>query len=161
MTPEDTPCRVGPDDPVLADVLSLLRESFAYMEGQINPPSSLNRMQLADLARDASQKELWILPGPQACIILTPKRDHLYTGKLAVAHTARGQGLARRLIGLAERRARDLGLSRLQLQTRVELTRNHATFTRLGFMETGRTAHPGFNHPTSVTLARNLEHQQP
>ena len=52
---------------------------------------------------------------------------------------------------MAETRARALGLPVLELQTRVELTENHAAFRALGFAQTGATAHPGFDRPTSLT----------
>ena len=157
----DTPLRLGPDDPALPAVLALLRDSFAYMEDRIDPPSSLTRMTEATLARDAAENELWVIPGapgtaPLACVILTRKPDHLYIGKLAVARDGRGRGLARRLIGLAEDRARAQGLTQLRLQTRIELTENHATFTRLGFTEIARTAHEGYDRPTSLTFAKEI-----
>jgi predicted N-acetyltransferase YhbS len=87
-------------------------------------------------------------------VILTPQEDTLYLGKLAVAHAARGQGLARRLIALSLERARALGLATVSLQTRVELLENHATFAALGFEMTGTTAHPGYDRPTSVSFRR-------
>jgi hypothetical protein len=40
---------------------------------------------------------------------------------------------------------------------RVELTETHATFRALGFTETGRTAHPGFDRPTSITFRRPVD----
>lgn len=159
MTAPLTPARLGPEDPALPKVLTLLRDSFAYMEGRIDPPSSLGRMTLTDLAREAAQNEVWITPGPAACVILTPKPDYLYIGKLAVAPLARGQGLARLLVDLADSRARALHLPRLQLQTRIELTENHTTFLRLGFREADRTAHPGYDRPTSITYVRPLPGQ--
>jgi hypothetical protein len=42
------------------------------------------------------------------------------------------------------------------LETRVELTQNHAIFRRLGFVETTRKAHPGFDRPTSVTFQKRV-----
>lgn len=66
----------------------------------------------------------------------------------------RRQGLATQLVALAVDRARALGLPALELQTRVELVENHATFARLGFTRVGATAHPGFDRPTSLTLRR-------
>ncbi|GGE41764.1 acetyltransferase [Primorskyibacter flagellatus] len=152
----DTPLRLTPASPEIAATHALLTAAFAYMDGRIDPPSSLARMPVAALAQEAGTNELWIIPGPLACVILTPKPDHLYIGKLAVADAARGRGLARRLLTLAETRAKALGLPRLQLQTRVELTENHATFAALGFRETGRSSHPGFDRPTSLTFARDL-----
>ena len=60
------------------------------------------------------------------------------------------------LINSAAARARALGLTHLELQTRVELVANHATFTAMGFVETGRTAHKGYARPTSITYQRKV-----
>jgi ribosomal protein S18 acetylase RimI-like enzyme len=150
------PRRMAPDED-MAPVLALLTEAFAYMEGVIDPPSSLTRMALADLARDAARGELWAIePGPVACMILTPEADTLYLGKLAVAASHRGCRLARVMVEQAVARARALGLPSVTLQTRVELTANHAAFAAMGFVETGRTAHPGFARPTSITYHRTV-----
>ena len=149
------PRRMAPAED-MAPVHALLTAAFAYMEGVIDPPSSLTRMTPADLARDAAEAELWVVdPGPAACMILTPKRDSLYLGKLAVAESHRGRGLARVMIEHAMARARALGLPAVTLQTRVELAQNQATFLRLGFIETGRSAHPGYDRPTSITYRRD------
>lgn len=150
----DLPRRLGPTDDMGA-VHALLTAAFAYMEGRIDPPSSLGRMGPAELAHEAARAELWVLGDPpRACVILTPRPDTLYLGKLAVAAGSRGRGLARALVDHACARA--LGLPHVTLQTRVELTGNHATFARLGFAEVGRTAHPGYDRPTSITFRRTV-----
>ena len=157
MTP--TPERITADDPDLASVLTLLQRSFAFMEGRIDPPSSLGRMGLNELQKDARENEVWVLREPGAvlaCMILTRKADHVYLGKLAVAAGHRGRGLSRQMIEAASKRARELALPRLQLQTRVELSENIAAFARMGFLETGRTAHAGYHRPTSVTMEREV-----
>ena len=51
---------------------------------------------------------------------------------------------------IEEARARNL--PEIELQARVELTENHAAFAAMGFREVGRTAHDGYNRPTSVTM---------
>jgi GNAT superfamily N-acetyltransferase len=140
----------------------LLVTAFAYMEGRIDPPSSLHRMTPQTLARDAAQDEVWALHNADtllACMILTRKPDHLYLGKLATAQGHRGKGLARQMIAHAEARARALHLPTIQLQTRIELTENHTTFQRLGFREIARTIHPGYDRPTSLTFAKPLTPQ--
>jgi hypothetical protein len=44
-----------------------------------------------------------------------------------------------------------------RIAARVELTENHETFRAMGFtVETGRTAHPGYDRPTSITFRRAL-----
>ena len=73
-----------------------------------------------------------------------------------MARIALGQGLARRLIEHAALRARSLGLPALELQSRVELTENHAAFQAMGFHEVGRTAHDGYAAPTSITFRRSV-----
>lgn len=131
-------------------VLDLAQRSFAYMHDLIEPPSSVAKLTVEGLA--SGPGEVWIIgTPPMATITMTPRPDVLYIGKLAVAEAARGQGLARQLIDRARQRASELGLGLIELQTRIELTRNHRTFEALGFVEFERTSHPGFTRPTSIT----------
>ena len=149
--------RLAPGDPALSEVLALIRSAFAYMDGRVDPPSSMHRLDAASLDRQARDAEVWVAGDPvRACVVLTPQADSLYIGKLAVADTARRQGLARTMLALAEARARDIGLGWLELQTRIELTQNHAAFTALGFRQIAATAHPGFDRPTSLTFRRGV-----
>lgn len=140
-----------------AAILALLRAEFAYMEGRVDPPSSLARLTEADLLDQARAGEVWTIGDPPlACVFLTPKPGALYIGKLAVASGHRRKGLAAALIALAEGRAQALSLPALELQTRVELVENQAAWAALGFRETGRTAHPGYDRPTSITYRKGL-----
>ena len=137
-------------------VLSLIQRAFAGMVGRIDPPSSLHRLTAADLARPGP--EVWVIGHPpQACMVLTPKPGRLYLGKLAVDPGLQGRGLGRILLNQAETRARALGLPVLALETRVELTENHALFSHMGFTETARTAHAGFHRPTSITFTKLIQ----
>lgn len=141
----------------MSGVLALLHQAFAYMDGVIDPPSSLHRMTIHDLKRDAEGNELWVIDAgpnsiPAACMILTDKGSTLYLGKMAVADSHRGLGLGRTMIAQAVTRAQAQGVPSVTLQTRVELERNHETFRRFGFQEIGRTAHEGYDRPTSVTF---------
>jgi GNAT superfamily N-acetyltransferase len=135
-------------------ILALLHEAFAYMEGRINPPSSLRDLTPEALTAQVQTGEIWILGATVACVVLTARPQALYVGKLAVAASHRGQGFARRPVDKAEVRAREMGLFALELQTRIELVENQAVFRAMGFVETGRTAHPGFDRPTSITYRR-------
>lgn len=138
-------------------VLALIRAEFAFMDGRIDPPSSMLTLTVKGIAAQAETGEVWVIGHPPvACMVLTRKPPALYIGKLAVSSLQRGQGLARALIAVAETRARHLGLPLLELQTRVELVENHNIFQRLGFTETGRTAHFGYTHPTTLTFQRPL-----
>ena len=157
---EDRLRRLHPGDADLPAVLLLIQGAFSYMDGRIDPPSSMHRLTLESLDDMAAEGEVWAVGSPVvACFVLTRRPDSLYLGKLAVAPLARGRGLARRLIELADTRARELGLPCIELQTRVELVENHATFAALGFHMVGESAHPGFDRSTSLTFRRAVSRQ--
>lgn len=135
-----------------AAVLALLRAAFAGMAGRIDPPSSLDAMGIADIAARRRDEALWLArDGARivGCAFVADRGDHAYLGKLAVAPGHTRRGIARLLV---ERVAAEHPV--IRLQTRVELVENHAAFARMGFVETGRTAHPGHPRPTSVTMER-------
>ena len=138
-----------------ATILHLIQTEFASMQGRIDPPSSMQRLTEADIAAKAESGEVWVVGSPPvACMFLTLQQDSLYLGKLAVSATQRGNGLARALIDVAETRAKALGLAAVELETRVELLENHAAFRALGFVEVGRSAHPGYAQPTSIRFRK-------
>ncbi len=151
------PWRVGADSPALPAILALIDAAFAPMRGRIDPPSSAERLDLAALRTQAKAGEVWAIgTPPAACIFLTPQGNALYLGKLAVDPARRGGGLAKRLLALAEERARAQGLARLTLKARIELAENHAFFRHAGFQQVGRESHPGFDRPTTLLFAREL-----
>lgn len=138
----------------MASALTLIRGAFAYMDGIIDPPSSMRHLTTDTLGEGG---EVWAIGDPMAaCVILKPKSDMLQIGKLAVRDDMRRRGLAAALAAQAEARAGELGLEALELQSRVELTDNHRAFERLGFVKTGETAHPGYDRATSITMRKTL-----
>ena len=90
------------------------------------------------------------------CVFALERADDFYVGKLAVDPDRQGQGIGRRLMRAVELLALNCGKLALELQTRIELTANHAAFARLGFHETGRTAHEGYARPTSISVRKAL-----
>ncbi len=136
---------------------ALIARAFAGMEGRIDPPSSLHQMTAQDIAEQAVKGEVWVIGAPAvACVFLTPLPHALHLGKLAVDPAVQRMGYARRLIGVAEVRAHDLGLPALELSTRIELTENHATFKGLGFVQSGMSSHAGFDRPTTLIFTKRL-----
>ena len=129
------------------------------MEGRIDPPSSLHRLSAEDLA-DKARSETCLLAHQDdrlaGCIRCAPLSDRMYVGKMAVEPDLQGRGIGAALMQHVEALARAAGLPMLELQTRIELSENYEAFTQMGFSETGRTAHPGFDRPTSRTMAKPL-----
>ncbi len=150
--------QAGPDDDHGA-LLDLLQRCFAYMEGRIDPPSSLTRMRVADVSRFADENMILMIEDaghPVACVFVTETPDSLYLGKLAVAEPYRRTGLTRRLVDAAYDIAKSQGKNRLELQTRIELVENHAAFARLGFVKTAEGRHTGYDRTTQITMCKTL-----
>ena len=140
-------------------LLSLLRESFAYMNSRIDPPSSLTRMGIDEFKAKAAEETLIVATEGQSligCAFAALRDECVYVGKVAVAQSARGKGAARAMFAAAEDLAREHGRRFLELQTRIELVENHATFGALGFEKVAETAHPGYNRPTSITMRKRV-----
>ena len=137
----------------------LLLRCFDGMEGRIDPPSSLLRTAPRDLEALARRGRaiVAVAEGPVGCAFLRDDGTRIYCSKLAVDPAFRRRGILRSMLGAADDYARALGREGLELQTRVELLDNHAVFQRLGFVESGRTSHPGYDRPTSVTFRRDFQ----
>lgn len=141
------------------DLLALIRRAFAYMDGVIDPPSSAHLLSADSLAGKAKKETCFVavengrLVG---CVFALERAQDFYVGKLAVEPALQGQGVGARLMQAVEDLARERGKDAIELQTRIELTANHAAFARLGFRETGRTAHAGYDRSTSITMRKVL-----
>ena len=64
---------------------------------------------------------------------------------------------AKRLIEAVEADARRRGLPGVQLGVRVVLTANQKLFNSMGYVETSRESHPGFDYPTSINMRKSLK----
>lgn len=154
----------GPDFQDWSALHTLLVECFAYMDGRIDPPSSLTRMPPDVLAAKAREETLVIAIANGiliGCSYLSEREHAFYIGKLAVAPPFRRRGVLRALIEEADKLARQKSKPFLELQTRVELVENHRTFEALGFVKVGETAHPGFGRATSITMRKPVPPTRP
>jgi N-acetylglutamate synthase-like GNAT family acetyltransferase len=140
-------------------LLGLVRDSFAYMDSRIDPPSSLRTMGVEEFKTKAMRETLIVAEEDRniiGCAFAALREDCVYVGKVAVAQSARGKGVSRALFAAAEALARKHGRRFLELQTRVELVENHATFAALGFQKVAESAHPGYSRPTSITMRKRV-----
>ncbi len=140
-------------------VRALILEAFAYMDTRINPPSSALRLTAQSMKSDADKGALLLAERGEelvGCVFARPKGDALYIGKLAVRPGLQGSGTGKKLVDAARAEARRRSIGVLELETRIELVENHATFARMGFVKTGESAHEGFDRPTSITMRATL-----
>lgn len=141
------------------ELLNLILASFAYMDGRIDPPSSALKLTPQSLQEKAEREIGYVVSEGNAllgCIFCRPEPECLYIGKLAVLPAEQGRGIGRMLLGLAEETARRLDLPVLRLETRIELTGNHAAFGRWGFVKTAENTHHGFSKTTSIEMQKTV-----
>lgn len=140
-------------------LLRFLRETYAFMDQRIDPPSSVHELTLGSIANKAREEALFLATDGNelvGCIFARPQGDSLYVGKLAVRTGRQGSGIGRRLMGAAEKHARGAGLAYLELETRIELVENHKAFVAMGFVKIAEHAHEGYDRTTYITMRKPL-----
>lgn len=98
----------------------------------------------ADLVATA---EVWVAEvGHRIAGFLALRRagDHVLLENVAVHPDWQGQGLGRRLLALAEERARASGVPVLRLYTHETMVENQRLYERAGYVETDRRTDDGF-----------------
>jgi N-acetylglutamate synthase-like GNAT family acetyltransferase len=133
----------------------LILDAFAYMGPRIDPPSSALRLSKQSVQAHAESGALLLAHRAGdlvGCVFAHQKNDALYISKLAVSPPLQHAGIGRKLVEAARGEARLRGIGMLELETRIELTENHAAFTRMGFVKTAETSHEGFNRMTGIVM---------
>lgn len=141
------------------ELLKLIRDSFAYMDGVIDPPSSAHLLTVEGLRQKAGEETGFAaLIGEElvGCVFIKERSDSFYLGKLAVAPAFEGKGIARALMQCAEAETIAKGKPAIELQVRIELTRNRAVFEKFGYRKITETAHLGYTRITSITMRKEI-----
>lgn len=143
-----------------AAIAATIATAFTQYRGKLVPESSAFRETPEAIVEQLAQGSGAIVAERNGemigCVMTEPMEGDLYFGRLAVLPEARGLGLARRLIAAVEAEARARGLPGVRLGVRIALPQNQKLFNSLGYREISREAHPGFDHPTSITMRKPL-----
>lgn len=143
-----------------AAIARVIAASFEQYRGRLNPESGAFRETAGGIAADLAKGIAAIVAERNGemigCVLVEEQEGDLYFGRLSVLPSARGHGLARQLVDAVEAEARRRGLPGVRLGVRVVLTDNQRLFQALGYRETSREAHPGFDHPTSINMRKPL-----
>lgn len=79
-----------------------------------------------------------------AFVVLVRTPETVLLDNVAVLPACQGRGLGKRLIALAEARAREHGFRAIDLYTHERMLENAAMYERLGYRETGRKTVNGY-----------------
>jgi GNAT superfamily N-acetyltransferase len=143
-----------------AAVAALVRSAFAAQPVPTDPPASALRLSADDVrAHIGAGGGGAVVADADRLVgsVLWSEQDGgLYVARVGVDVAWRRRGVAKQLLGAAEAAARELGLPRLHLGTRLVLEDNRALFAACGFVELSRHAHPGYAAPTWVAMEKRL-----
>ena len=133
----------------------IVNEAYGhYIERMGKPPGPM----LDDYSKRIEDGQAWVLEtgGVIAGIVVLEAdgQGALLLDTIAVAPSAQGQGIGRRLIAFTESEARRRNCQQVRLYTHVLMVENIALYNRLGFRETGRVSEKGFDR---VYMAKHLE----
>ena len=150
--------RAAPEDARL--IFDLIQSAFAEYRGKLKPDSSAYRETPEGIARQLVGRQGAVIAerGGMAvgCVLYRDEGEDVYFGRLAVLPDHRRSGVAEALVGAVEAEARARGAPGVLLGVRIVLTGNQRLFTRLGYVEISREAHPGFSEPTSINMRKTL-----
>lgn len=143
----------------LPEALALIQQVFAAYQTLV-PPSSATGDTVEKLTKLLSDGAVFLAEEPDGTVVgavcAERRRNAVYLGRLAVLPDRRGRGIAGKLVAAVEAFAAEVGAGALTIGVRLALPGNIRMFQRLGFVETGRTAHPGFTEATSMDMAKTL-----
>ena len=142
-------------------VVALIHDSFQEYYGRLNPPSAALRENATTIAAEMEDGSTAFIArlGEVAigCVVARAKGNDLYFGRLSVLPKFRGVGAAAQLVGAVEKAAIEGRHDGVLLAVRIALPGNQRFFARLGYSEIGRTAHAGFDHPTSIDMRKSID----
>jgi len=142
-----------------AAIAELIREAFEEYRGKLRPESGALAETAETIAVAFTDHTVMVAEADGrlvGCVLATPDGRNLYLGRLAVHPDFRRHGVGGLLLAEAERHARAIGAAALTLGVRIALPENFRYFAHHGFREVEREAHPGFDHPTSINMAKLL-----
>lgn len=129
----------------VAGIEAIVVAAYAVYVPRIGkPPAPM----LADYAAHVAAGHVHVLDDDGVlvgAVVYWPEIDHVYLDMVAVDPDATGRGHGRRLIAHAEDAARVLGLAAVRLYTNARMTENLTLYPRLGYRETDRKHHEGYD----------------
>jgi predicted N-acetyltransferase YhbS len=139
-------------------ILDLIQTAFAEYRGRLQPDSSAYRETPEGIAAQLVGRQGAVIAerggAAVGCVLYRDKGEDLYFGRLSVLPEHRRSGVAEALVAAVEAEARTRGASGVLLGVRIALAGNQRLFTRLGYVEISRDAHPGFSQPTSINMRK-------
>lgn len=141
------------------EILKTIHAAFEGYSGKLQPGSGALAETVTSLSAKAKVGVIFGILDDQrvaACVRAVPKEKSLYLDRLAVHPDYQRRDLAAALVNAVEAEAARRELPSVTLSVRLALQSNIALSSSLGFVETGRAIHDGFDAPTSINMAKQI-----
>ena len=125
--------RAAADD--VAGITSCVCEAYIHYIERIGSQPFAMLKNYAEVVRESQVHVAVDGPRVAGVIVLQITDEGFYVDNVAVRPTARGQGVGRRLLDLAESEARRQGYPSIYLSTHALMTENRALYSRIGYVE--------------------------
>jgi GNAT superfamily N-acetyltransferase len=140
-------------------IFRLTLAAYEEYRDTLVPASGVFRESLDDVRDEIARGGAviaWLGSEPIGCgrYEVDPEGKHLYFGRLSVLSEHRGRGVAARMVGWFEERARALGLPQVELGVRLNLPRNVDLYSRLGYEIVGYEERPGYGRVSAQMRKR-------
>jgi ribosomal protein S18 acetylase RimI-like enzyme len=129
-----------------ATIVAVVGSAYALYTPRIGRrPAPVN----ADYPGLIRAAEVWVAVDaadkPVGVLVMRPARGSLFIENVAVDPAHQRHGIGRLLLSFAEQHCRELGLPAVTLYTNARMTENLRYYPSLGYVETGRRQHEGFD----------------
>jgi GNAT superfamily N-acetyltransferase len=141
-------------------LLDILLRAYREYEGRLDPPSGVHSETVASVEERLVEGGALVCEvGRTAagCVFYAPKAEYLYVGRLAVLPAYRGRGIGGVLLRAAERRAGELGFTRVRLGVRLALEKLRAYYEARGYVPVAFRSHAGYTEATYVEMEKVLK----
>jgi ribosomal protein S18 acetylase RimI-like enzyme len=128
----------------VSEIQDVVRRAYEIYLPRMGKPPAPMLDDYAALVRDRLVSVIDRHGRVAALIVLVCKQDYIFIDNIAVDPAFQGNGLGRRLLAAAEGEARRRSMSELRLYTNVAMTENISLYEHVGFKETHRAVHEGF-----------------
>jgi len=130
------------DAPAVSDCIAAAYGHYVARIGK--PPAPM----LEDYAKVIQRHDVFVLNVSEKIIgvlVLIKQERSILLTNVAVHPDHQGQGFGRKLIAIAEEKARNVGFDAVTLYTNEQMTENIELYKKLGFEETERRLEKGYH----------------
>jgi predicted N-acetyltransferase YhbS len=146
-------------DEDIPQILAAIKAAHAEYVGLFDPPTSEEQRTVEKIKKELQEATAVVADHNHTIIgsvFFRCRDDGLHLNRLSVLPDWRGQEIGRQLLEIVEGKTAEMGLKKVTLSIRVNLSENEVYFQKLGYEFAAYGSHEGYTEPTYMLLAKQL-----